>query len=159
MLLLNTIPCSWFAREGVTVVVSALYPGPWVLPSVHWLKGTSNQAFPLYSTHHSSEAAKKVVVSALYPRPWVLPSVHWLKGTDNQAFPYTALTIVLELQRNFALAMRRFTLGSFATKFGWFMACYIPTTSQKKEKRKKSSLSLDLVLLVTNWRELAHCHN
>ncbi len=114
---------------------------------------------PLYSTHHSSEAAKKVVVSALYPGPWVLPSVHWLKGTDNQAFPYTALTIVLKLQRNFASAMRRFTLGSFATKFGWFMACYIPTTSQKKEKRKKSSLSVDLVLLVTNWRELAHCHN
>jgi hypothetical protein len=43
------------------------------------------------------------------------PSVHGLKGTDNWAFPYTALTIVLKLKTNLALAMRRFSLGSFAT--------------------------------------------
>jgi hypothetical protein len=54
------------------------------------------------------------VVSALYTLDLeVLPSVHGLEGTDNWAFPYTALTIVLKLKRNFALAMRRFSLGSF----------------------------------------------
>jgi hypothetical protein len=62
----------------------------------------------------------------------VLPSVHGLKGTDNWAFPYTALTIVLKLQRNFASAMRRFSLGSFCNYLVQRAQFNIPVSNNNK---------------------------